>query len=106
MAKYIYIVERNSFFNENGCDYRGGASNSDIRVFAKKSLALAHLADEISASVRNGGGEFERSEYTQDEINVSTIKELVVYAQSNYNKFGWRVSYTYKKQLLENEYNM
>jgi hypothetical protein len=103
MARYIHIVERNSFFNSNGCDYRGGASNSDIRVFAKKSLALAHLADEISASVCNGGGEFERYEYNQDEINVTTIKELVVYAQQQYNKFGWRVTYTYRKQLIEIE---
>lgn len=106
MAKYIYIVERDLFYKSNGCDYRGGTSNSDIRVFAKKSLALAYLADEISASVHNGGGEFERYEYNQNEINTTTIKEMVVYAQQQNNKFGWRVSYTYKKQLLENDYDM
>lgn len=103
MARYIYIVERDSFYKSNGCDYRGGASNSDIRVFAKKSLALAYLANEISASVCNGGREFERYEYNQDEINATTIKELVVYAQQQHNNFGWRVTYTYRKQLIETE---
>ena len=37
----------------------------------------------------------------QNEINVTTIKELVVYAQQQYNNFGWRVTYTYRKQLIE-----
>lgn len=103
MARYIYIVERDSFYKSNGCDYRGGASNSDIRVFAKKSLALAHLEKEISASVCNGGREFVTYVYNQDEINTPTIKELVVYAQQQYNNFGWRVIYTYRKQLIEND---
>lgn len=103
MAKYIYIVERESFYKSNGCDYRAGAFYSDIRVFAKKSLALAHLADEISANVCNGGREFERCEYSQDEIDTTTIKELVVYTQQQHNNFGYRVTYTYRKQLIENE---
>ena len=103
MARYIHIVERDSFYKSNGREYRVGASHSDIRVFAKKSLALAYLADEISVGVCNGGGEFGRYEYNEDEIGITTIKEKVVYAQQQYNKFGWRVVYIYRKQLIEIE---
>lgn len=101
MAKYIYIVERNSFFNENGVDYRGGAFNTDIRVFAKKSSALEFIVIQKSEIENSGEDRFVRYEYNKEEINFPNITELIVYSQETYNKYGWRVSYTYRKQLIE-----
>lgn len=104
MAKYVHIVERDCFHNYNGCDYRGGATISDVRVFSNKASALAYIADCISLRVSKDGCEFKRYNYMPEEIKCSTIKEYEVYSQEQYNKNGWRTTYSYKKMLVETEF--
>lgn len=104
MAKYVYLVEQNNYFKENGCDYRAGAFIGDVRAFSNKASALAYIADCISFRVSKGECEFERFDYKPIEVICDTIKEHIIFSQESYNDMGWRFAYSYKKMLIETEF--
>lgn len=95
MAKFIYIVEKDRFFNNNGIDIRGGYALTDIKAFSTHNKAIDYIAREISKIENETDIKFEKYDY--DDMS----KNVIIFTQEQYNKYGVRYSFKVSKNVIE-----
>jgi hypothetical protein len=95
--KYIYLVTRHTFFNNNGVDTAMAFDTTDVKPFTTWKKAEEYVCEKLGKDLVN----YIWYDFDKDMLAFANVEKCKVYGTETYNENGVRVCYRIVKQVVE-----